>query len=489
MLVRVLIVVPETNLLKRLQKLLAKEKHLLFGSLTQKGEALWPALARQDNDLILISRSVIPKPESEAVAAIRQLPEQPEFVVLSKREDSADRAHLLASGCIAVLNTCLPDEALQETLSALINRRREQEPSRLRLKQSFDSSRLHDFTSASSSMQAFMATVDRVIAVDTPLLICGETGVGKERLASAIHAESHRSKGPFIPVNCGALPEGLLESELFGHEEGAFTGATRARRGYFELAHQGTIFLDEIGEMHLHLQVKLLRVLQERTIQRVGGEKSIPLNVRVIAATNRDLLREIEEKRFRQDLYYRLAVVTLTIPPLRERPEDIPALVNNYVDHFRTLLGRSANKVHPDAMKALVEYSWPGNVRELINVIERAMLLCRSNEITSADLPTTISATVPHHQLTHEILSDSVDLPVDLLGKPWKQVRQTLLESLERQYFASLLKETGGRIAETANRAGVDPRFLYQKMRAHHLRKEDYRKKKRPASNDLESPI
>jgi DNA-binding NtrC family response regulator len=477
MLVRILLAISTTTLRQRIQRILAQEEHVVISSSHQKGESLWKALPRQDNDLIVIPRGAIPRPEAEAVSSIHQLPEQPDFIVLTHAEDSAERAHLLAAGCLAVLNERLADEVLQETLVALISRRRNQGLERLRSNQPFAVSHLSDFVSTSPAMQAFMATVQRVVAVDTPLLICGETGVGKERLASAIHAESLRAFGPFIAVNCGALPEGLLESELFGHEEGAFTGATRPRRGYFELAHQGTIFLDEVGEMPLHLQVKLLRVLQERTIQRVGGEKAVPLNVRVIAATNRDLVAEVEARRFRQDLYYRLAVVTLTIPPLRERPEDIPPLVERYIEYFHARLGRGVQGVAAEALKALVRYSWPGNVRELINVIERALLLCASDHITLADLPATITTWLQQNGPTAASWSQPPGLPNDWLNRPWKEVREAVVDALERNYLVGLLKETRGRIRETADRAGIDPRSLYQKMREHGLRKEAFRGK------------
>jgi transcriptional regulator with PAS, ATPase and Fis domain len=214
--------------------------------------------------------------------------------------------------------------------------------------------------------------------------------VGKERLARAIHAESRRSKGPFVAVNCAALSESLLESEPFGHEEGAFTGATRSHRGCFEIAHKGVIFLDEIGELPNHLQVKLLRALQDREITRVGSEQSFQVDVRMMAATNRDPREEVKTKRLREDLYYRLNVVTLTIPPLRQRSEDIPDIVASYLPWLRPRVGRDVTSIAPEALEALAHYSWPGNVRELINVIERAMLLCEGEQIRLADLPDTI---------------------------------------------------------------------------------------------------
>jgi transcriptional regulator with GAF, ATPase, and Fis domain len=324
-------------------------------------------------------------------------------------------------------------------------------------------------------MQAFMDTVHRVVHSTTSLLILGETGTGKERLARAIHAGSPRGGGPFVPVNCGALPESLMESELFGHEEGAFTGATRARKGAFELAHRGTMFLDEIGDMPLHLQVKLLRVLQDREVQRVGGERPFVVDVRVMAASNRDLEKEVEDRRFRQDLYYRLSVVTLEVPPLRERKEDIPALARSYVDFHRPHAGREIHGIEEKAVEALVRYAWPGNVRELINVIERAMLLCRTDTVTLADLPVGIQGFVPPHAGGVTIPRNPEDVPSAWLARPLRELRDAMAADLERVYLAAMLRETNGRIGETSERAGIDPRSLFDKMKQYGLAKGDFK--------------
>ena len=248
---------------------------------------------------------------------------------------------------------------LLETLRSLVERRRQDGLRRLKAERPEERYSLNDFVLVSPAMQRFVAVARRVVAADSSLLILGETGVGKERLARAIHAESPRARGPFVAVNCGALPEGLLESELFGHERGAFTGAVASRKGHFELAHEGTIFLDEIGEMPLHLQVKLLRVLEERRLQRVGGQRPIAIDVRVMAATNRDLEAEMGAGRFRNDLYYRLAVVTLTLPPLRDRAEDIPDLVEQLPPPLPSA-ARTPRARHPSRGDVGVEPLTPG---------------------------------------------------------------------------------------------------------------------------------
>jgi DNA-binding NtrC family response regulator len=330
-------------------------------------------------------------------------------------------------------------------------------------------------------MQRFVALARRIVRTDTSVLILGETGVGKERLAQAIHAESPRSAGPFVPVHCAALPEGLVESELFGHEAGAFTGASRARKGYFELAHKGTLFLDEVGEIPSRVQVKLLRALEDRRIRRVGGEKPVNVNVRIIAATNRDLEAEIDKSGFRSDLFFRLSVVTLTIPPLRERREDIEKLALAYLEHFRQQVGRSDIAIEPAALDVLIRYHWPGNVRELINAVEQAVLLCSENRITIEDLPRRIvTAVIPDAEAVLPASHDGeVRVPDDLLDKPLPEARAGVVSAFERAYVIRLLQATGGRIGETAKRAGVNQRHLYDLMKRLGLRKEEYKAPRR----------
>jgi len=244
---------------------------------------------------------------------------------------------------------------------------------------------------ASPAMMAVLELIERAAEFKTTVLLTGESGTGKEVLARAIHAQSARRGQAFVAVNCGAIPEALLESELFGHAKGAFTGADRARRGLFSEADGGTLFLDEIGELPLPLQVKLLRVLQEEEVRPVGESKPRTVDVRVLAATARELSREVAEGRFREDLLYRLDVVRVTVPPLRERREDVPLLVDHFLAQLRTSLGKPVRGVADDALAKLVAYPWPGNVRELENVIERAMILTDGDRITLRELPDTVT--------------------------------------------------------------------------------------------------
>jgi DNA-binding NtrC family response regulator len=296
-------------------------------------------------------------------------------------------------------------------------------------------------------------------------------------LARAIHEASPRGGAPFVPVNCAAFPESLLEAELFGYEEGSFTGATSDRRGYFELAHSGTIFLDEIGEVPRYVQVKLLRVLQERTIQRIGSEQEIPIDVRIMAATNRELEQEITSRRFRRDLYYRLSVVTLDVPSLREHPEDIPELLDRYLEEFRVSLRRDVTGFSAGALDALCRYKWPGNIRELINVVERAVLLCEGSEITPDALPPGLGGAALAEPTGHSHHhTDAIGwLPPNWQDLPWPRLRRTVLRGLEREYLVKHLSIARGRIGATAERTGLSTRSLHLMMKRQGLKKEDYR--------------
>jgi DNA-binding NtrC family response regulator len=239
----------------------------------------------------------------------------------------------------------------------------------------------------SPPMQKIFEVIEKVADTDSTILIHGESGTGKELIAKAIHHNSSRREGPFIPVNCAAIPSGLLESELFGHEKGAFTNAIRTRIGRFELANGGTLFLDEIGDMDIQMQSKLLRVLQEREFERIGGIKPIKIDIRVIAATHQDLKQAVIDKKFREDLYYRLNVIPIEVPPLRERKSDIPLLVNHFIHKFRKNKKKEVDGITDEALKKLMEYDWPGNVRELENTIERMVILTNQKILNVEDLP------------------------------------------------------------------------------------------------------
>jgi len=311
--------------------------------------------------------------------------------------------------------------------------------------------RLEGIIGESGRMQEVLALAKRVAPSDATVLIRGESGTGKELIARAIHFNSPRGSGPLVNLNCAALPEQLLESELFGHEKGAFTGAVAQRKGRFERADGGSIFLDEIGDLSPALQVKLLRVLQERQFERVGGNKTISANVRVMAATHRDLEQAMREGMFRDDLYYRLNVVTIQIPPLRERREDIPLLLEHFLRKFAEKNRRDVTGLTAAARDALLKYDYPGNVRELENIIERAVLLCRGRVIDLEDLPATVR---PGQR------GPSEPLPKDLPG---------VLADIERQAIESALERTGGIQTQAAEALGISERVLRYKMKKYGL--------------------
>ncbi|MDD3423107.1 MULTISPECIES: sigma-54 dependent transcriptional regulator [Sphaerochaeta] len=301
----------------------------------------------------------------------------------------------------------------------------------------------------SQKMVELMDTVSQVAPTKASVLITGESGVGKELVADAIHELSNRSKGPFIKVHCAALTASLLESELFGHEKGSFTGAVKEKKGRFELADGGTIFLDEIGEIDAQTQVKLLRVLQERQFERVGGEKSITVDVRIVCATNRDLPKEIEKGNFREDLYYRLNVVHLDVPPLRERKDDIPLLMTSFLQQFNSENGRSIEAFSNQAKRALLGYEWPGNIRELRNCIESAVVLARTSIIEVEDLPVHIGKAQN---------ASSVSLEVGI----------TLAEA-EKQLIISTLASCAGNKTKAAEVLGIGRKTLHRKLQEYHI--------------------
>jgi len=439
-----------------------------------RNNGIWQSLVRSCADIFLISESMIPKPVESGLSVLNNLPEKPVTIVLHANDSSEDHAQLLAAGADAVLYSGISITSLIEAMETILESRRQ-----FNLMDRYDRKgrlkpKISDFVSDSQQMQIFMEEVHQVVTSNATLLILGETGVGKEHLAKAIHAEGHRSNGPFIAVNTAALPEQLLETELFGHEQGAFTGAIRARRGAFELAHNGTIFLDEIGDMPLHLQTKLLRVLQDYEIVPIGGEEPIWVDVRVIAATNKDLEKEIELGRFRRDLFYRISVVSLTIPSLCRRREDIPALIRNLISYFRKKIGREVIGISEAAIRLMSRYSWPGNVRELMNVIERAMLLCRTETINIEDLPESIfnPSGVQHNPLSIE---NQILNTASWDNKTLPEVTAEVLTHVERLYIAMVLQKVNGRVGKAAKIAGIHPRGLYNKMKELDIRKEEFR--------------
>ena len=315
---------------------------------------------------------------------------------------------------------------------------------------------IDDVLAESEAMRGILDTVRKVASYKTTVLISGESGTGKELIARAIHTSGERVSKPFVAVNCGAIPENLLESELFGYAKGAFTDASHDKAGLFEEAQGGTLFLDEIGELPLALQVKLLRVLQEEEIRRVGENRSRKVDVRIVAATLRDLEKDVEDGRFRRDLYYRLNVLPLKIPPLRERPEDILLLADHFIAHYAERLDRGVTGLTPDAKAALRQYEWPGNVRELENVVERAIVLNDSDQITMADLP--FSPSQGSGFAGDFLFSEKEGLSI----KKWTA-------RIERDLISRALEQTGGNRTRAAKLLEISHRALLYKIKEYGL--------------------
>lgn len=308
------------------------------------------------------------------------------------------------------------------------------------MQQMFNNDSFEGLIGASSAMQSVFNSIRKVASTDAPVLILGESGTGKEMVARAMHQKSLRKDGPFVPINCSAIPENLLESELFGHERGAFTGAHVQRKGRIEMANGGTLFLDEIGEIPLPLQVKLLRFLQERVIERVGGRQEIPIDARVIAATNADLKKNMLDGTFREDLFYRLAVVQIILPPLRDRDSDVRLLAKYFLKHFSEQFNKTSLVFDQDALRALSKHSWPGNVRELQNNVKRAVIMAEGKRLTARDLDLAVSSA-----------ANSATL---------KDAR----EAVEREMIEQALRKHLGKIAPAAAELGVSRPTLYELM-------------------------
>ncbi|MEW6440160.1 MAG: sigma-54 dependent transcriptional regulator [bacterium] len=387
-----------------------------------------------------------------------------EIIVLSPQEMIREAVNAVKAGAGNYLTYPInPDEVKYVTESMFESIRMQSELDYLR-DRFWQSDSLETVRTNSPIMTRVFDKVRSVAPTRSTVLITGETGTGKGVLARLIHRHSNRADNQFISVHCGSIPDTLLESELFGHEKGAFTGAVRRKLGKFEIAQGGTIFLDEIGTITPSMQIKLLQVLQEKTFQRVGGEEIIESDVRTIAATNVDLKKMCEEGTFRTDLYYRLNVFPVELPPLRERMEDLPLLVESFLKRLNKMHGKDIVDVHPRVMEAFTRYSWPGNIRELENLIERAYILEGSSLLMPESFPSEL--------FTSEASRSRIPLDTSLT---LSEVRRKGVENIERQYLEALLTLFRGRINQTADAAGVTSRQLHNLMTKHGIRKEVFR--------------
>ncbi len=414
------------------------------------GDEVLPLLGRQQVDLILLDIKMERMDGLATLSALAEAGYEIPVIVITAFSSVESAVEAMRRGAFDYVAKPIDIDELNLTIEkALRFRQLHEENAQLkeRLQERFS---FGNIIGKSPVMQEMFSTLSLVAPSDATVLLTGESGTGKELVANGLHEHSKRSQGPFIKVNCAALHENLLESELFGHEKGAFTGAGGRRKGRFELAHRGTLFLDEIGDMSLQTQAKILRVLQEREFERLGGSTTISADVRLIAATHRDLSAMVKAGDFRQDLFFRLSVVPIELPPLRERTGDIPELANFFLNKYVSQNNRDIKGFHPEVMNCFIRYPWPGNIRELENMVERAVILCVGEMITVRELP-------------QNLLPEGSRMPL-----PGPDAGLTLRD-MERELIRATLDQTGGNRSKTAKILGVARQTLLNKIREYGL--------------------
>ena len=405
-------------------------------------------------DLVLMDVRMVKVSGLEALETIKALNPAIPVIIMTAYSSVETAVKALKQGAHDYLTKPLDFDKLRLTIKRAMEHTRLKAENRLlreTLGQQFDS---QNIIGKSPAMLKLLETVSQVAPSEATVLISGESGTGKELIAGAIHFNSLRKDGPFVKINCAAITETLLESELFGHEKGAFTGADRRKEGRFSQAHGGTLLLDEVSEMSLMMQVKLLRALQEREFNRVGGEVTIQVDVRVIAATNKDLMEQINDGAFREDLYYRLNVVELEVPPLSHRKEDIPLLAQHFLETFAAKNRKAIKGFTPKAMDNLIRYDWPGNVRELMNAVERGVVLARTDYLDVTDFSFMQNSMLQTDQDSADsaALSEKGDVP---------------LEEIEKAAILNTLQAAGGNKSEAARRLGITRKTLHKKLKAY----------------------
>ncbi len=418
------------------------------------GAAAIESVKKTAYDLVLMDVRMVKVSGLEALEKIKSYNPAIPVIIMTAYSSVETAVEALKQGAHDYLTKPLDFDKLCLTLERAMEHTRLKEENRLlreSLGRQFDS---QNIIGKSPTMIKLLETVAQVAPSEATVLISGESGTGKELIAGAIHFNSLRKDGPFVKINCAAITETLLESELFGHEKGAFTGADRRKEGRFSQAHRGTLFLDEVSEMSLMMQVKLLRVLQEHEFNRVGGEITIRVDVRVIAATNKNLLEQISAGAFREDLFYRLNVVELAVPPLMKRKEDIPLLAQHFLEIFAAKNQKEIKGFTPKAMDNLIGYDWPGNVRELMNAVERGVVLARSPYLDEADFVF----------LTDSMLSDDEDLAV---ASNFSIEGDAPLEEIEKTAILKTLEAAGGNKSEAARRLGITRKTLHKKLKTY----------------------
>ena len=445
---RVLIIDDEAAIREPLQILLEEDGYEVVNA--QDGEEGLSLLDTQAFDLILLDFQLPGRNGLEVLSEIRERDPEMAVIMLTAYATPENAVAAIQGGAVNFIAKPWTNEKLQADVRAAIGRKRVQEEN-IQLKRQLK--QRYNFESIIGKSELMLRTFDLVAQVApsrSTILLQGESGTGKELIAKAIHANSPRKDRPFVPVNTGSMPSDLLDSTLFGHVKGAFTSAVSAKKGLFEMADRGTIFLDEIGNMSMETQAKLLRVLQDKRFMHLGGVQEIQVDVRVIAATNSELRQAVKDGRFREDLYYRLNVITLDLPPLRNRREDIPLLADHFLEKYCVENEKPARKLGPDALRALMDYAWPGNVRELENAIERAVVLS-AHPVITADL------------FPEDIVSRPDTLPL-IATKPDASLFE-IVEDCERRVIAAMLERCGWNQTEAAERFHVPLSTLNQKIK------------------------
>ena len=424
--------------------------------LAEDGSIAIQKIKQKPFDVVLMDMRMAEIDGLEALQEIKQYNPAIPILIITAYSSVENAVEALKSGAYDYLTKPLDFEELKIIMErALHHTRLETENRELKQRLSNQDFDLANIVGKSEAMQKLMEKVAMVAPTEASVLITGDSGTGKEIIAQAIHYNSERKKGPMVTVNCAALNESLLESELFGHEKGAFTGADRKRDGKFMQASRGSILLDEITEIPINMQAKLLRVIQEREIQRVGSDKNIQVDVRILASTNKDLYREVENGNFREDLYHRLNVINLEVPPLSEREGDIPVLAQHFLDAYVQQNRKNIYGFTPQAMDYLLNYQWPGNVRELENTVERAVILAQGEYITEKELPPNI---LPREELSSPAGTDSHD-----------REKNQKLEEVEKQAIINTLQETGGNKSEAARVLGITRATLHKKLNRYNI--------------------
>lgn len=455
----VLIADDEANLRKVLCALLGREGHETIA--VEDGAAALKAVAEHDIDIVITDLKMPGMSGLELMDAIHQKRRGLPVIVITAHGTVDTAVSALKKGAVDYITKPFDKEELKLAIRKGLSARVE----------SAGETELHKnpLVGTSPQMQQVSSVIQKVAPTTSTVLIIGESGTGKELVATALYENSKRRDKPFIKVNCAAVPKDLMESEFFGHEKGAFTGAVGQKPGRFELADGGTLFLDEIAEIPIDMQVKLLRALQEGEFERVGGVKTIRVDTRLIAATNRDLVVEIAAGRFREDLYYRLNVVPLPIPPLRERSDDIGDLVTTFITKHNGRLNKNISGISPQALAALRQYRWPGNVRELENVVERTLLFCETDQIELQDLPDELQQ--PRSSAAAKGASETAEVAsFDGSNTSMKEIVRKATANLERDLITKALDETRGNVTRAAHLLRISRKGLQNKMKEFGLR-------------------